>query len=156
MPILLLTARDGVQDRVHGLDAGADDYLPKPFALDELLARVRALLRRGSPAGQPDPTTDSIQVGDLAVYPSQRRAIRAERELELTRVEFDTLTCLARNAGIVVGRATMLDEIWGHEVEPTSNTLEVHINYLRKKTEQDGEPRLIHTVRGIGYVLRTP
>lgn len=151
-PILLLTARDTVRDRVEGLDAGADDYLPKPFDLDELLARIRALLRRGRPSGD----DDLIRVADLVVYPGERLATRAGRGLELTKVEFDTLLCLARNVGIVLSRATLLDQVWGDAVDPTSKTLEVHISYLRNKTEGVGEPRLIQTVRGVGYVLREP
>lgn len=151
-PILVLTARDTVRDRVEGLDAGADDYLPKPFDLDELLARIRALLRRGRPSGD----DDLIRVADLVVYPGERLATRAGRGLELTKVEFDTLLCLARNVGIVLSRATLLDQVWGDAVDPTSKTLEVHISYLRNKTEGVGEPRLIQTVRGVGYVLREP
>jgi two-component system response regulator MprA len=149
-PVLMLTARHEVTDRVAGLDAGADDYLPKPFALDELLARIRALLRRSgiSEAEQ------SITLGDLVVEPRARRAFRGERELHLTRTEFDLLELLVFNADIVLERDLILERIWGLDFATSSNSIEVYIGYLRRKTEAEGEPRLIHTVRGIGYVAR--
>jgi two-component system response regulator MprA len=149
-PILMLTARHDVTDRVAGLDAGADDYLPKPFSLDELLARIRALLRR-SGVSESD---DSLVLADLAVEPRARRAFRAERELHLTRTEFDLLELLVSNAEIVLERDLILDRIWGLDFETSSNSIEVYIGYLRRKTEAEGEPRLIHTVRGVGYVAR--
>ncbi|HEY5652358.1 MAG TPA: response regulator transcription factor [Acidimicrobiia bacterium] len=150
-PILMLTARHEVTDRVAGLDAGADDYLPKPFALDELLARIRALLRRGgvSEAGP------ELGLADLVVMPEARRAFRGDRELTLTRTEFDLLELLVFNAGIVLERDVILDRIWGFDFATSSNSLEVYIGYLRRKTEAQGEPRLIHTVRGVGYVARS-
>jgi two-component system response regulator MprA len=150
VPILILTARTEITDRVSGLDAGADDYLPKPFALDELLARVRALLRRGSdgPAAKP------WRVEDLVVDPAARRAWRAGRELDLTKTEFELLTALIRNAGIVCTHASLYDAVWGYDFGPESKTLAVYVGYLRRKTEECGEPRLIHTVRGVGYTLR--
>lgn len=149
-PILILTARHEVTDRVAGLDAGADDYLPKPFALDELLARIRALLRR-SGVSESD---DSLFLADLVVEPRARRAFRGERELHLTRTEFDLLELLVFNAEIVLERDLILDRIWGLDFETSSNSIEVYIGYLRRKTEAEGEPRLIHTVRGVGYVAR--
>lgn len=149
-PILMLTARHEVTDRVAGLDAGADDYLPKPFALDELLARIRALLRR-SGVSESD---DSLELADLVVEPRARRAFRGERELHLTRTEFDLLELLVFNAEIVLERDLILDRIWGLDFETSSNSIEVYIGYLRRKTEAEGEPRLIHTVRGVGYVAR--
>ena len=149
-PILMLTARHEVTDRVAGLDAGADDYLPKPFALDELLARIRALLRR-SGVSEAD---DSLVLSDLVLEPRARRAFRGKRELQLTRTEFDLLELLVFNAEIVLERDLILDRIWGLDFTTSSNSLEVYIGYLRRKTEADGEPRLIHTVRGVGYVAR--
>ncbi|MDQ1434774.1 MAG: two-component system, OmpR family, response regulator MprA [Actinomycetota bacterium] len=151
-PILMLTARHEVSDRVAGLDAGADDYLVKPFALDELFARVRALLRRSS-------ITDGdevLTVADLVLDPSRRQAWRAGRELELTKTEFDLLELLLFNAGIVVTRDSIYERIWGYDFETSSKSLDVYIGYLRRKTEFDGAPRLIHTIRGIGYTVRTP
>ncbi len=149
-PILMLTARHEVTDRVAGLDAGADDYLPKPFSLDELLARIRALLRR---SGISD-TEDALILADLVVEPRARRAFRGDRELHLTRTEFDLLELLVFNADIVMERDLILDRIWGLDFATSSNSLEVYIGYLRRKTEAEGEPRLIHTVRGVGYVAR--
>jgi two-component system response regulator MprA len=151
-PILLLTARSAVPDRVSGLDAGADDYLPKPFALDELLARLRALLRRHGP----DAGAETILVEDLRIEGAARRAWRAERELELSKTEFDLLELLARNAGIVLDPSTIYDKIWGYDFGPDSKNLAVYIGYLRRKTEEGGEARLIQTVRGVGYTLRRP
>ena len=151
-PILILTARTEVSDRVAGLDAGADDYLPKPFALEELLARVRALLRRAVAEAPVD--APQVEVEDLIIDESARRAWRAGRELELTKTEFDLLSLLARNAGIVLSHTTIYEDIWGYDFGPDSKALAVYIGYLRRKTEQDGEPRLIQTVRGVGYTLR--
>jgi two-component system response regulator MprA len=149
-PILLLTARAAVPDRVSGLDAGADDYLPKPFALDELLARLRALVRRHGP----EAADGAVVVDDLRIEAAARRAWRGERELELTKTEFDLLELLARNHGIVLDPATIYDKIWGYDFGPDSKNLAVYIGYLRRKTEEAGEARLIHTVRGVGYTLR--
>jgi two-component system, OmpR family, response regulator MprA len=151
-PILIVTARTEVSDRVAGLDAGADDYLPKPFALDELLARVRALLRRAS-YDEPDKV---LRVADLRLDEAARRAWRAEREMELTKTEFDLLQFLMRNAGIVLSHTTIYERIWNYDFGPESKALSVYIGYLRRKTEAGGEPRLLHTVRGVGYTLRAP
>jgi len=150
VPILMLTAKVAVGDRVEGLDAGADDYVAKPFALDELLARIRALLRRSS-----GDVTDVIRFADLVVDPSARSATRAERDLGLTKTEFDLLVLLLRAPGVVMDRDTIYEEIWGIDFLTTSNSLDVYIGYLRRKTESEGEERLIHTVRGVGYVLRS-
>lgn len=150
-PILMLTARDGVGDRVRGLDAGADDYLPKPYALDELLARLRALLRRRS-ADEPESSQDELEVADLRLNESARRAWRGDRELELSRTEFDLLAMLARNTEIVLGHGALYEQVWGYDYGD-SNNLAVYVRYLRRKTEAHGESRLIHTVRGVGYVL---
>jgi two-component system response regulator MprA len=152
VPILMLTARTEVADRVSGLDAGADDYLPKPFALDELLARVRSLLRRADNKDE----DKAWRVGDLLVEPASRRAWRGERELELTKTEFDLLSALVRNAGIVCTHRVLYDAVWGYDFGPDSKTLAVYVGYLRRKMEEGGEPRLIHTVRGVGYTLRAP
>jgi two-component system response regulator MprA len=151
-PVLMLTARHEVSDRVAGLDAGADDYLVKPFALDELFARVRALLRRASVTGG----DQILRLDGLALDPEKRQAWRDDRELGLTKTEFDLLELLMFNAGIVVSRDTIYERIWGYEFETSSKSLDVYIGYLRRKTEADGEPRLIHTVRGVGYTVRTP
>jgi two-component system response regulator MprA len=151
-PILMLTARHEVSDRVSGLDAGADDYLAKPFSLDELLARLRALLRRTSVSG----SEELLRVADLTLDPLRRRAERSGRVLELTKTEFDLLELLMLNAGIVLGRDTIYDRIWGFDFETGSRSLDVYIGYLRRKTEAEGEPRLLHTVRGVGYVVREP
>ncbi len=148
-PILVLTARTEVSDRVAGLDAGADDYLPKPFALDELLARIRALLRRTTFDDERE-----LRVGDLRIDEAARRVWRGERELELTKTEFELLQLLARNAGIVLEHHVIYDRIWGYDFGPESKALAVYIGYLRRKTEEGGEARLIHTVRGVGYTLR--
>ena len=149
-PILMLTARHEVTDRVAGLDAGADDYLVKPFALEELLARLRALLRRTSVTGE----QDLLRVDDLSLDPQRRQAWRGDRELELTKTEFDLLELLLANANIVVTRETIYERIWGYDFETSSKSLDVYIGYLRRKTEAGGEPRLIRTVRGVGYTLR--
>jgi two-component system response regulator MprA len=149
-PILMLTARHEVTDRVAGLDAGADDYLVKPFALDELLARLRALLRRTSVTGE----EDVLRADDLSLDPQRRQAWRGDRELELTKTEFDLLELLLANANIVVSREAIYERIWGFDFETSSKSLDVYIGYLRRKTEAGGEPRLIRTVRGVGYTLR--
>jgi two-component system response regulator MprA len=148
--VLIVTARTEVSDRVSGLDAGADDYLPKPFALDELLARARALLRRATY----DTPDREIVVDDLRVDEAARRAWRGDRELELTKTEFDLLQLMARNAGIVLTHSTIYERIWGYDFGPDSKALAVYIGYLRRKTEEAGEARLIHTMRGVGYTLR--
>jgi len=152
LPILMLTARTETSDRVAGLDAGADDYLPKPFELDELLARVRALLRRGgSTIGH---LGDELIVGDLVVDEAKRSVTRGGRPVEVTKTEFDIVALLARNVDIVLSRSTMYEEIWGFDFESSSKSLDVHVGELRRKLELDGEPRIVHTVRGIGFVLR--
>jgi len=150
-PILMLTARDAVNDRVTGLDAGADDYLTKPFALEELLARVRALLRRNEPGDD-----GTLVVADLALNPRTRQVSRRDRAVELTRTEFALLELLLRNDGTVLTRDTIRERVWGFDDSYGSNTLDVYIGYLRRKTEAGGETRLIHTVRGVGFVLRAP
>jgi two-component system, OmpR family, response regulator MprA len=150
-PVLMLTARHEVSDRVAGLDAGADDYLVKPFALDELFARVRALLRRSSITDG----DETLTVSDLVLDPKRRQAWRAGVELELTKTEFDLLELLMFNAGIVVPRDSIYERIWGYDFETSSKSLDVYIGYLRRKTEVDGAARLIHTIRGIGYTVRT-
>lgn len=149
-PVLMLTARHEVGDRVAGLDAGADDYLTKPFALDELLARIRALLRRAGPP----PETGVLRYQDLELDPNSRRARRGERLIDLTKTEYDLLELLMINAEVVLQRGLIYDHIWGIHFETTSNSLDVYIGYLRRKIEGEGETRLIHTVRGVGYVLR--
>jgi two-component system response regulator MprA len=151
-PILMLTARHEVSDRVAGLDAGADDYLVKPFALDELFARVRALLRRSSVTETNSGTT--FTVNDLVLDPTRRQAWRGDRELDLTKTEFDLLELLMFNAGVVVARDVIYERIWGYDFETSSKSLDVYIGYLRRKTESGGESRLIHTVRGVGYSVR--
>jgi len=149
VPILMLTARTAVGDRVEGLDAGADDYLLKPFALDELLARIRALLRRSTGG-----VAATIKVGDLVIDPGARTAARGEHTMSLTKTEFDLLHLLCLTPGLVLDRARIYDEIWGIDFETTSNSLDVYIGYLRRKTEQGGGARIIQTVRGVGYVVR--
>ncbi|MEU1385328.1 MULTISPECIES: response regulator transcription factor [unclassified Nonomuraea] len=153
IPVLMLTARDAVGDRVSGLDAGADDYLVKPFELDELLARVRALLRRGAlSTGTADGGT--LTYGDLRMDPATREVTRGDRGLDLTRTEYLLMELFLAHPRQVLTRDQILNEVWGFDFEPTSNSLDVYVMYLRRKTEAGGEPRVIHTVRGVGYVLR--
>ncbi len=153
IPILVLTARDTVGERVDGLDAGADDYLTKPFALEELLARLRALTRRATRAADDDEPT-LLAFGGLSLDTSTREVRRGERPLTLTRTEFALLELFLRRPRRVLERAFILEEVWGYDFPTTANSLEVYVGYLRRKTEADGEPRLLHTVRGVGYVLR--
>jgi two-component system, OmpR family, response regulator MprA len=150
-PVLMLTARDAINDRVQGLDAGADDYLVKPFALAELLARLRALLRR-----RPEETGELLQFADLTLDPITREARRGDRPFTLTRIEYDLLELLLRHPRQVLTRELILDRVWGYTFDSGTNSLAVYVGYLRRKTELDGEPRLIHTARGVGYVLREP
>ncbi|MFE5756968.1 response regulator transcription factor [Streptomyces massasporeus] len=157
-PILMLTARDTVGDRVTGLDAGADDYLVKPFELDELFARIRALLRRSSYAaavGVADPADeDALTFADLRMDLATREVTRGGRQVELTRTEFTLLEMFMAHPRQVLTREQILKAVWGFDFEPSSNSLDVYVMYLRRKTEAGGEPRLVHTVRGVGYVLR--
>ena len=154
LPILVLTARDAVSDRVSGLDAGADDYLPKPFALEELLARLRALLRRSTPEPEGGELAKPLAFADLTLDPTTRDVVRAGRPISLTRTEFALLELLMTYPKHVLTRGRILEEVWGYDFPTSGNALEVYVGYLRRKTEADGEPRLIHTVRGVGYVLR--
>ena len=149
-PVLMLTAKDAIPDRVAGLDAGADDYLVKPFALDELLARIRALLRRTAPS----PASAPLQFADLVLDPVTRQVRRGEREIEFTAKEYDVLELFMRHPRQVLTRDIIYDRIWGYDFGGESNIIEVYIRYLRAKLEEADEPRLIHTVRGVGYVLR--
>jgi two-component system response regulator MprA len=162
-PILMLTALVETPDRIAGLDAGADDYVVKPFDVDEVFARLRALLRRTNGASSDDGNggrdashehDGQVAAADLRMDPQARRAWRGERELELTRTEFDLLELLVRNAGIVLDHATIYDRIWGYDFGPGSKNLAVYVGYLRRKVDEPGAPSLIHTVRGVGYVLR--
>ena len=152
VPILVLTARDAVGDRVEGLDAGADDYLTKPFALQELLARLRALLRRVVPSDDDD--TEVLSFADLTMDLATREVTRGGRSMELTRTEFTLLEMFLRRPRRVLERSFILEEVWGYDFPTTANSLEVYVGYLRRKTEAEGEPRLLHTVRGVGYVLK--
>lgn len=159
-PILMLTARDTVGDRVTGLDAGADDYLVKPFELDELFARIRALLRRSSyasaeAAGAEAPDDDVLSFADLRMDLATREVTRGERRVELTRTEFTLLEMFLSHPRQVLTREQILKAVWGFDFEPSSNSLDVYVMYLRRKTEAGGETRLVHTVRGVGYALRT-
>jgi DNA-binding response OmpR family regulator len=149
VPILMLTARDAVEARVEGLDSGADDYLVKPFERQELLARLRALLRRTPPRGQAN-----LTVGDLKLNPDTHEVTRGDRPVELTQREFELREYLMRNERIVISRQRLLDEVWGYDPFSMTNTIEVFVSNLRRKLEADGEPRLLHTIRGAGYVLR--
>jgi len=150
-PVLLLTARHEVGDRVAGLDAGADDYLVKPFSIDELLARVRALLRRNAP----NTTSSILQLADLTLDSTRREVRRGSRIVDLTKTEFDLLQVLLEQAGIVLSREYLYEHIWGFDFETNSKSLDVYVGYLRRKIEQDEEAKLLHTVRGVGYVVRT-
>ncbi|GAC57466.1 two-component response regulator MprA [Gordonia hirsuta DSM 44140 = NBRC 16056] len=152
IPILVLTARDSVSERVAGLDAGADDYLPKPFAMEELLARLRALSRRTAREDGDD--SEAVAFEDLTLDPVTREVFRGERPISLTRTEFALLEMLMANPRRVLTRSRILEEVWGYDFPTSGNALEVYIGYLRRKTEAEGESRLIHTVRGVGYVLR--
>jgi len=149
VPILILTARDAVSSRVEGLDSGADDYLVKPFERQELLARLRALLRRRPPRG-----SASLRVGDLSLNPDTHEVSRGERGVELTQREFELLEYMMRNERIVISRQRLLDEVWGYDPFSTTNTIEVFVSNVRRKLEAAEEPRLLHTIRGAGYVLR--
>ena len=151
VPVLMVTARRTVGDRVVGLDAGADDYVVKPFAPEELLARVRALLRRADPGDR-----EALTFADLTLDPDNRTVLRADRVIELTKTEFDLLAVLLQSASRVVTRSVLFTEVWGYDFGTKSNSLDVYIGYLRRKLEAAGEPRLVHTVRGVGYVLREP
>jgi two-component system, OmpR family, response regulator MprA len=150
-PVLMLTARDGLDDRVAGLDAGADDYLPKPFALRELMARVRALLRRGIVPGQ---SREPLVYADMTLDPGAYEVHRGDRELTLTRTEFRLLELFMRHPRQVLTRTVIMEHVWGYDFGASSNSLGVYMGYLRRKTEAGGERRLLHTVRGVGYVLR--
>ena len=157
LPILMLTARDTVGDRVTGLDAGADDYLVKPFELDELFARIRALLRRSTYAAAVSPEAqaeEALGFGDLRMNLATREVTRGGRQVELTRTEFTLLEMFLAHPRQVLTREQILKAVWGFDFEPSSNSLDVYVMYLRRKTEAGGEPRLVHTVRGVGYVLR--
>ncbi len=149
-PVLLLTARHEIGDRVAGLDAGADDYLVKPFSIDELLARVRALLRRNAP----NTTSTILQLADLSLDPTRREVRRGSRTVDLTKTEFDLLQVLLEQTGIVLSREYLYEHIWGFDFETNSKSLDVYIGYLRRKIEQDDETKLLHTIRGVGYVVR--
>jgi len=149
VPILILTARTETEDRVGGLDSGADDYLVKPFERQELLARIRALLRRRPPRG-----SSSLRVGDLTLNPDTREVARGGREIELTNREFELLEYLMRNERLVISRERLLDDVWGYDPTAATNTIDVFISNLRRKLEAGGEPRLLHTKRGAGYVLK--
>lgn len=157
-PIMILSARDEVEDRVAGLQAGADDYLVKPFAVEELVARLQALLRRsaGENGANPEEVAAELVVGDLVVDPAGRRVTRGGREIELTRREFELVEVFARNPGIVLERDRLLELVWGYDWAADTNVVDVFVSYLRRKMEADGEPRMIETVRGVGFVLREP
>ncbi|KJE25431.1 response regulator with CheY-like receiver domain and winged-helix DNA-binding domain [Frankia torreyi] len=166
VPVLMLTARDGLADRVSGLDVGADDYLVKPFALEELFARLRALTRRAAlaaraagagGAGGSGAVADSVlRYGGVSLDQASRQVTRGERELTLTKTEFELLELFLSHPRQVLSRSMIMERVWGYDFGPTSNSLEVFVSYLRRKLEAGGEPRLLHTVRGVGYVLREP
>ncbi len=149
VPILMLTARDAVESKIEGFEAGADDYLVKPFERAELLVRLRALLRRRPPRG-----TESLIFEDLTVNPDSYQVLRADRLVELTQREFELLEYLIRNQRVVISRQQLLEDVWGYEPFADTNTIEVFVSNIRRKLEADGEPRLLHTVRGVGYILR--
>jgi DNA-binding response OmpR family regulator len=151
VPILILTARTELEDRVEGLDSGADDYLVKPFERQELLARIRALLRRRPPRG-----SASLTLGDVSLNPDTREVTRGDRRIELTNREFELLEYLMRNERLVISRERLLEEVWGYDPMALTNTIDVFISNLRRKLEAEGEPRILHTKRGAGYVLRAP
>ncbi|MGW6025668.1 response regulator transcription factor [Streptomyces sp. NPDC055099] len=155
-PVLVLTALGSVSERVDGLDAGADDYLVKPFALDELVARVRALLRRAAPEPHSTAEGDDLTYGDLVLDPSTRTGRRGHRTVEFSRTEAALLELLLRNAGQVLPRELIQESVWGRDFGPDSNSLAVYVGYLRRKLESGGEPRLVHTVHGVGYRLGSP
>ena len=155
VPILVLTARDAVTDRVDGLDAGADDYLTKPFALEELLARLRALLRRSArPADAQDEDEPVLHFADLSLDPNTREVVRNGRNISLTRTEFALLELFLQRPKRVLERSFILEDVWGFDFPTSANSLEVYVGYVRRKLEAEGESRLLHTVRGVGYVLR--
>ena len=149
VPVIMLTAKDGVQDRVVGLDSGADDYLEKPYNREELLARIRALLRRHPPRG-----SAMLTVGDLRLNPDSQEAMRGDREVELTKREFELLEYLMRNQRLVISRERLLEEVWGYDPLDETNTIDVFISNLRRKLEEGGESRILHTKRGAGYVIK--
>lgn len=151
IPILMLTARDTVTDRVNGLDSGADDYIPKPFAIEELLARIRAVGRRSSALGMEQ---DELQTGDLKLCMSKREVLRGTRIIDLTKREFDLLAYLMANANIVMTRDQLLDHVWGYDTDVETNVVDVYIRYVRNKIDEPGSDSLIQTVRGTGYVIR--
>ena len=148
LPIIILTARDSVDDKVRGLDAGGDDYVTKPFSFDELLARVRAALRRRAPE------EETLKVGDLTIVPASREVSRKDRPIELTLREYDLLEFLARNAGKVMDKQTIFQRVWGYDFEIEGDAIKVYVRYLRKKLNAQGEPDLIHAVRGVGYIMK--
>ena len=152
IPVLALTARASIEDRVAGLDAGADDYLAKPFALDELLARMRALMRRSSI--RESEQGDRLVAGDIVIDPRTMEVYRGDRKIELTRTEYQLLELFVRNPRAVLTRTAIFEHVWGYDFGPESNSLDVYVGYLRRKLEAGGEPRVIHTVRGVGYALR--
>ncbi|WP_308222543.1 response regulator transcription factor [Frankia sp. AgB32] len=162
VPVLMLTARDGLTDRVSGLDVGADDYLVKPFALEELFARLRALARRAALAARVasatpgEPAGTALSYAGVTLDQASRQVVRGERELTLTKTEFELLELFLGHPRQVLSRSTIMERVWGYDFGPTSNSLEVFVSYLRRKLEAGGEPRLLHTVRGVGYVLREP
>ncbi|WP_280485251.1 response regulator transcription factor [Nocardia farcinica] len=156
VPICVLSARASVDDRISGLESGADDYLVKPFVLAELVARIKALLRRRTDAPAAAATPGAITVGPLEVDEAGYRALLHGREIELTKREFELLSTLARNAGVVLSRERLLELVWGYDFAADTNVVDVFVGYLRRKLEADGTPRLLHTIRGVGFVLRAP